>query len=363
MQHIFAALAALASTAYAFSTPWPLPQNLTVLGGSSSIATVSPSFAFSCDAACDAACSTHPIVQGAFLRYEARMRPPPGARLPQPPPPPPMPPSRTTAGFWWRYPGADCDGVQYDLGRSCDGADVAACEATCAAAPGCAGFNTRGVLKNASCGPGASILPGAGCNGCVDLYLLRTAPEPPPGVLVGVTVCLLSGSDRLGPGTDESYALSAPNDGAGSLRAATMFGALRGLETLAQLLDIYGVPSTARQIALAPILVADAPRFEYRGLLIDSARHFLPVATIERAVDALSYSKLNVLHWHIVDSNSFPCGSAIYPELAAKGAYDATAVYSVADLARVVAYAKARGVRVLPEWDVPGHGGWGAGVR
>ena len=168
MQHVFAALAALTSTAFAFSAPWPLPLNLTVLGGSSSIATISPSFTFSCDAACDAACSTHPIMQGAFARYEARMRPPPGARLPQPPPPPPpMPPSRTAAGlWWWRYPGADCVGVQYNLSGSCDGADVAACEATCAATPGCAGFNTLGVLKNASCGPDASILPGAGCNGC-----------------------------------------------------------------------------------------------------------------------------------------------------------------------------------------------------
>ena len=290
------------------------------------------------------------------------MRPPPGAAAAPPPPPAPARAATGAGGFWWRFPGADCDGAQYDLGRSCDGADVGACEAACAALPGCAGFNTHGVMKNASCGPAGSVLPGAGCGGCVDLYLLRAAPEPPAGTLTGVAVCLGSGDDALGPGTDESYTLRAPNDGVGALAAPTMFGALHGLETLAQLLDIYGVSPAARVIAQAPILVDDAPRFEYRGLLIDSARHFLPVAAIKRTVDALAYSKLNLLHWHIVDSSAFPCGSRVYPQLAAKGAYDPSAVYSVEDLADVVAYAKARGVRVLPEWDVPGHGKWGAGI-
>jgi hypothetical protein len=65
---------------------------------------------------------------------------------------------------------------------------------------------------------------------------------------------------------------------------------------------------------------------------------------------------------HIVDSQSFPCGSDTYPQLAAKGAYAPAAIYSPADLRTAVAYAKARGVRILPEWDVPGHGAWGAGI-
>jgi hexosaminidase len=61
---------------------------------------------------------------------------------------------------------------------------------------------------------------------------------------------------------------------------------------------------------------------------------------------------MNLLHWHLVDAQSFPCGSAALPELAAKGAYDPSAVYSPQDLADVVAYAKLRGVRVMPEFDV-----------
>lgn len=359
----FLLLAATLVASSAYSSPWPLPVNLTVLGGASSVASVSPTFAFTCDASpgCSPVACTHAIVQGAFVRYEARMRPPAGAAAAQSPVLAPA--THAAAGpYWWRLPGADCDGHQYDLGASCDGANISACELACEARSGCAGFNTHGVMKNAQCGPPSSILPGAGCNGCVDLYLLRSSPEPPPGVLTGVSVCIASGNDALGPGVDEGYELAAPNAGVGTLRAGTMYGAMHGMETLAQLLDIYGVSPDTRQIAGAPIIVVDTPRWEYRGVLIDSARHFLPVSTVKHIIDGLAYNKLSILHWHLVDSCSFPCGSVTYPELAAAGAYDPSAIYSVADLAGVVAYAKARGVRVLPEWDVPGHGDWGKGI-
>jgi hexosaminidase len=126
--------------------------------------------------------------------------------------------------------------------------------------------------------------------------------------------------------------------------------------------DFIGVPAGSRQYSQAPVYVDDAPRFEYRGLLVDTARHFLPVPHLLHVIDALSYNKLNLMHWHIVDSCAFPCGSQVYPQLAEKGAWDPTAIFSTADLANVVAYAKARGVRVLPEWDVPGHGDWGSGI-
>ena len=263
-------LCALASTLA--STPWPLPLNLTLMGDATSVASILPSFIFTClvgTGCATATCKTHTIVTSAFARFEQRLRPPSSS--------PPLPPAAASAG-----------------------------------------------------------------------------------VLTSVSVCFASSDDTLGPNTDESYSLVAPNDGVGSLNATTMFGALRGLETLAQLLDLYGVATTARQISHAPIHVSDAPRFSYRGLLIDSGRHFLPVASIKAVIDAMAYNKLNVLHWHIVDASAFPCGSVAFPELAAEGAYDPSAIYSVADLADVVAYAKARAVRVLPEWDVPGHGRWGA---
>ena len=77
--------------------------------------------------------------------------------------------------------------------------------------------------------------------------------------------------------------------------------------------------SGARQYSQAPVYVDDAPRFQYRGLLVDTARHFLPVPHLLHVIDSLAYSKLNLLHWHIVDSQSFPCGSDVYPQLAEKG--------------------------------------------
>jgi hypothetical protein len=343
-----APLAALAAI------PWPLPQNLTLTGGPQSIASISPTFSFSCDPSCDASCSTSAIVAAAFPRFTARLRP-----------------SATSASAaavrvgwaggrdWWRFPGADCDGRQFDLGLSCDGGNVTACEEKCAATPGCAGFNTHGVFKNASCGLPGSILPGAGCGGCVDLYLLRNGPEPPPGTLTGVLVCLQGSDETLGPATDESYALEAPNDGVGRITARSVFGALHGMETLVQLLDLFGVAAGTRRISFAPILVTDAPRFSYRGLLVDTSRHFLPVSQLLHTIDALAYSKLNVMHWHLVDAQSFPCGSDTYPELAAKGAYDPAAIYSPDDLRAVVSYGLERGVRIVPEWDLPGHGDWG----
>jgi hypothetical protein len=342
------------------TTPWPLPVNLTLTGGAISIASLSPTFSFTCDssAGCSPSCSGSAIMAAAFERFAARLRPSAAAAAAAPlPVHRALPGSSAAGGSWWRFPGADCDGRQYDLG-SCDGANVSACEAACSANAACGGFNTHGVLKNHQCGEPGSILPGAGCGGCVDLYLLRSAPEPPPGTLAGVQVCLLTADETLGPATDESYALTVPNDGTGRITAASVFGALHAMESLVQLLDLYGVAAGVRRISYAPVLVADAPRFPYRGLLIDSSRHFLPLAQVLHTIDALAYSKLNLLHWHLVDSISFPCGSATFPALAQHGAYDPAAIYSPEDLRAVVAYGLARGVRVLPEWDLPGHGDW-----
>ncbi|XP_004070040.1 beta-hexosaminidase subunit alpha isoform X1 [Oryzias latipes] len=158
--------------------------------------------------------------------------------------------------------------------------------------------------------------------------------------------------------SSERYNLSV-SAGQASLNAATVWGILRGLETFSQLvyqddLGSYFVNET---------FIEDFPRFQFRGVLLDTSRHYLPVHAILKTLDAMSYSKFNVFHWHIVDDPSFPYQSRSFPELSKKGAFHpATHIYTQSDVRRVISYARMRGIRVLPEFDSPGHtGSWGKG--
>ncbi|HEY7895542.1 MAG TPA: beta-N-acetylhexosaminidase [Gemmatimonadaceae bacterium] len=160
--------------------------------------------------------------------------------------------------------------------------------------------------------------------------------------------------DVRGPGEtvqsvdeDESYTLDVTTFRA-VLRAPTVVGALRGLETFQQLVTATGSGFT---VPLAHI--ADRPRFAWRGLLIDVSRHFEPVDVIERNLDAMAAVKLNVLHWHLSDDQGFRVESKRYPklqELGSNGEY-----YTQAQVREVVAFARDRGIRVVPEFDMPGH--------
>jgi hexosaminidase len=146
---------------------------------------------------------------------------------------------------------------------------------------------------------------------------------------------------------DESYTLDVSSTQA-VLKAATVVGALRGLETFAQLLeagrDGYFIPSVSIQ---------DRPRFRWRGLMIDSARHFMPVEVLKRNLDGMAAVKLNVLHWHLTDDQGFRIESKRYPRLHQMGS---DGLYYTQDQVReVIAYAGERGIRVMPEFDLPGH--------
>ena len=143
---------------------------------------------------------------------------------------------------------------------------------------------------------------------------------------------------------DESYRLRL--DAAGILlQAPTHLGALHGLETLLQLL--------AGHSSLAALAIKDAPRFAWRGLLLDPARHFLPVDTIKRQLDGMAAAKLNVLHWHLTDDQGWRLESKRFPKLHQIGGTDG--YYSQEDVRRIIDYAALRGIRVVPEIDVPGH--------
>jgi hexosaminidase len=148
-------------------------------------------------------------------------------------------------------------------------------------------------------------------------------------------------------GEDESYVLEIDDRG-GRLEAATSVGAMRGLETLLQLVsadkDGYFLPA---------VHIEDRPRFPWRGLLIDVARHYLPVEVLKRNLDGMAAVKMNVLHWHLTEDQGFRIESRRYPRLHEMGS---DGLYYTQDEARaLIAYARDRGIRVVPELDVPGH--------
>ena len=153
---------------------------------------------------------------------------------------------------------------------------------------------------------------------------------------------------ELALGEDESYRLTITSDGI-ALQAATDIGALRGLETFLQLLTLDENGVTVPEIA-----IFDQPRFPWRGLMIDSSRHFMPVEMVKRNLDGMAAVKLNVLHWHLVDDQGFRVETLAWPklhELASDGNY-----YTRAQIRDIIDYAAERGIRVVPEFDLPGHG-------
>ena len=148
-------------------------------------------------------------------------------------------------------------------------------------------------------------------------------------------------------GDDESYQLDISTTQI-KLTAPTTVGAMRGLETLLQLLS-----GDANGSYFPAVSITDRPRFPWRGLMIDSARHFQPVEVIKRNLDAMAAVKLNVLHWHLTEDQGFRIETKKFPELHLKGS---DGLFYTQDEARdIIRYAADRGIRVMPEFDMPGH--------
>ncbi len=148
-------------------------------------------------------------------------------------------------------------------------------------------------------------------------------------------------------GEDESYHLSVSPDGV-TLEAPGPLGVVRGLATLAQL----AAPEDDGWI-LSGAEIEDAPRFPWRGLMIDVVRHWQPVEVLERNLDAMEAVKLNVLHLHLTDDQGFRVESRRYPLLHERGT-DGN-YYSQDEIRHLLQHAADRGIRIVPEFDVPGH--------
>mmetsp|Transcript_33045 Transcript_33045/g.84405 ORF Transcript_33045/g.84405 Transcript_33045/m.84405 type:complete len:556 (-) Transcript_33045:232-1899(-) len=200
----------------------------------------------------------------------------------------------------------------------------------------------------------------------LDLTFTHLSASVPKGVRNAVLSGLHVTVDDLSEdvpqlGVDESYSLEVPAaGGTAQVHAKTVFGALRGLETFSQLVK-FDFDEEAYYLEAAPWKIDDRPRFPHRGLMIDTGRHFLPLEIIREVIDSLPYAKLNVLHWHAVDQQSFAVQSHTHPKLW-EGAFSRAERYTQADIASIVEYARLRGVRVIVEFDMPGHAhSWCAG--
>jgi hexosaminidase len=146
---------------------------------------------------------------------------------------------------------------------------------------------------------------------------------------------------------DESYTLEV-NSASARLNAPTPVGVLRGIETFLQLLNHdsegYHIPA---------VRIQDKPRFPWRGLLIDVCRHWIPIEIIKRNLDAMAAVKLNVLHWHLSEDQGFRVECKSWPKLHEMGS---DGNYSTQEeINQILDYARDRGIRVVPEFDMPGH--------
>jgi hexosaminidase len=318
--------------------------------------------------------------------------------------------TNSSTTYWWMYHNKDCG--YDDVKPTCAGKSVAECKTLCLATDGCGGFNyPHGILKKTDC---LSKM----ATSTVDLYLVEDKPQPPPpppaanfppvwpipakfvngtsaltvspklvfdcqqkvgmldrafaryqasmfpheaapaskdGALLSTVNVAVTSTDESHPQleTAEDYTLDIGIDGKTSITASTVYGVLHALETLSQLV-VFDFETEMYSVAHAPWSIQDEPRFPHRGLMMDTGRHFQTLDSIRNVISSLPYSKVNVLHWHMSDSQSFPMQSMTYPKLW-EGAWSEQERYTQADIAEIVAYAKDRGVRVMVEFDMPGH--------
>ncbi|HEX9972584.1 MAG TPA: family 20 glycosylhydrolase [bacterium] len=152
---------------------------------------------------------------------------------------------------------------------------------------------------------------------------------------------------RIVNGEDESYSLVVTEQEV-KLNAETDIGILRGLETVLQL-----VTGDSLGYYLPSVIIEDEPRFPWRGLLIDAGRHFMPIDVLKRNLDGMAAVKMNVFHWHLTEDQGFRAECKTFPklqELGSDGFY-----YTHEQIKEIIQYAADRGIRVLPEFDIPGH--------
>ncbi len=191
---------------------------------------------------------------------------------------------------------------------------------------------------------------------------VEVLPQADPGAAPagGISLALDAALAALGP---EGYELAIGERGA-ALRAAQPAGLFRGSQTLRQLMRLEP-PATGESAAPAWTLpharIHDQPRFRWRGMMLDCARHFMPKELVKKYIDLLAYHRMNVFHWHLTDDQGWRLEIRKHPRLTEFGAWRGEGeqrdggFYSQADVRDIVAYAAARYVTIVPEIEMPGH--------
>ncbi|MET0375114.1 MAG: beta-N-acetylhexosaminidase, partial [Rhizorhabdus sp.] len=212
---------------------------------------------------------------------------------------------------------------------------------------------------------GATLGAGdAGARVAADLLAAHVRTERGLMLVPGATGTIRFVRDAAITG-EEAYRLTVTPQGI-TIAASGDRGLVHGAMTLAQLLSPdarFGKP-----VAVPALTITDAPRFAWRGLMIDPARHFLPIADLRAIVDQMAAIKLNTLHLHLTDDQGWRVEISKYPKLTAVGAWRSPpwtggpqptgkvgGFYTQAELKDLVAYAGARGITIVPEVDLPGH--------
>ncbi|CAH8860971.1 unnamed protein product [Trichobilharzia szidati] len=188
-------------------------------------------------------------------------------------------------------------------------------------------------------------------------YTPSPSKDPADCVITSLTIHIEQSCDetenKVWPSDmmDESYTVNIA-DGVIQISSQEIWGTLHALETILQL--VYRSESDSKVIYEGAI--NDVPVFLHRGIMIDTARHFLSVSEIEKMIDAMSMVKMNVLHWHVTDDESFPMAITAFPDLSTQGAYNYQLMtYQRNEVESLIEFARLRGVRVLPEFETPAH--------
>ena len=177
--------------------------------------------------------------------------------------------------------------------------------------------------------------------------ILRSQNDPVSGRATLTVEAAGAGEAIQSVNEDESYKLAVTESGV-TVTAKTDVGAMHGLETFLQLVTLHD-----GGCSLPMVTIDDSPRFPWRGYMLDVVRHFEPMAEIKRTLNGMEVAKLNVFHWHLSDDEGFRAESRKYPKLTANASRGE--FYTQAELREIVAYARDRGIRVIPEFDMPGH--------